>query len=172
MMNACLDRRLPALLVCAAALFASAAPAQAAALKCGQTMRTSVVLTKDLRNCDSQPNTTNFDGQRVGDNNVEIVLNGHTVDGVGRGVGIRNRGFDHIRIVDGHDRARDRPGVRSGGLGRKRKEQPDRLCPHHRERAGGRPLLEGQLVLAQATPSDLQANNGLRLSNRSRNGLI
>ncbi len=102
MMNACLDRRLPALLVCAAALFASAAPAQAAALKCGQTVRTSVVLYER--------------------SNARSDL------------------IDSVRIT------------------------ANELTGAHFSKANSFGLRRSQI--------DLQANNGLRLSNRSRNGLV
>ncbi|MFI5617889.1 right-handed parallel beta-helix repeat-containing protein [Streptomyces sp. NPDC051567] len=80
----------------AATLFSVLTPVSAAhavQLSCGQTVTTSVVLTADLLNCPG-------DGLVVGSGGITINLNGHTVDGVGLGVGIRNNGFGNITITN------------------------------------------------------------------------
>ncbi|MFE7135543.1 nitrous oxide reductase family maturation protein NosD [Streptomyces sp. NPDC057638] len=68
--------------------------AHAAPLACGQTITTSVVLAADLLNCPG-------DGLVVGRRGITIDLNGHTVDGVGLGTGIRTNGFDNTTITNG-----------------------------------------------------------------------
>lgn len=84
--------------VAAAVAFISAltlAPtSHAAHHTCGQTVTNSIVLDGDLLNCP-------FDGLVVGSSGITIDLNGHTVDGVGLGAGIRNNGFDNVTITNG-----------------------------------------------------------------------
>lgn len=80
----------------ATALLGALAPApaaHAAPLSCGQTVTTSVVLTADLLNCPG-------DGLIVARSGITVDLNGHTVDGIGLGVGIRNDGFDNTTITN------------------------------------------------------------------------
>jgi parallel beta-helix repeat protein len=73
--------------------------AHAVQLTCGQTVTTSVVLTADLLNCPG-------DGLVVGASGITIDLNGHSIDGVGLGTGIRNSGFDHTTVTNGGTTAR------------------------------------------------------------------
>ncbi|MCM2388264.1 right-handed parallel beta-helix repeat-containing protein [Streptomyces albipurpureus] len=80
----------------ATALISVSMPAQtahAAHLSCGQTVTTSVVLDADLLNCPG-------DGLVVGSSGITIDLNGHTVDGVGLGAGIRNNGFGDVVVTN------------------------------------------------------------------------
>ncbi|MFH8620227.1 right-handed parallel beta-helix repeat-containing protein [Streptomyces sp. NPDC017979] len=70
-----------------------AGPAHAAPLSCGQTVTTSVVLQASLLNCPG-------DGLVVGAGGITVDLNGHTVDGIGLGVGIRNDGFDGVTLTN------------------------------------------------------------------------
>ncbi|MEU9608477.1 right-handed parallel beta-helix repeat-containing protein [Streptomyces sp. NPDC048057] len=71
-----------------------AAPAHAAPLSCGQTVTTSVVLQASLLNCPG-------DGLVIGSHGITVDLNGHTLDGIGLGVGIRNDGFDAVTLTNG-----------------------------------------------------------------------
>ncbi|MCL7380568.1 nitrous oxide reductase family maturation protein NosD [Streptomyces sp. 35G-GA-8] len=83
----------------ATALISLSTPAQAAQaahavqLSCGQTVTTSVVLDADLLDCPG-------DGLIVGSGGITIDINGHAVDGVGLGIGIRNDGFDDVTITN------------------------------------------------------------------------
>lgn len=71
-----------------------AARVEAQVLTCGQTVTTNVTLTADLLDCPS-------DGLIIGANNILVNLNGRTIDGVGLGVGVRNDGFDNVKIGNG-----------------------------------------------------------------------
>ncbi|MEO3974717.1 NosD domain-containing protein [Streptomyces sp. CAU 1734] len=72
---------------------ATSPAAALAPLSCGQTVTTSVVLVADLLNCPG-------DGLIIGSGGITVDLNGHTVDGVGLGTGIRNNGFDNTIITN------------------------------------------------------------------------
>jgi parallel beta-helix repeat protein len=74
----------------------SAAGAAAPKVHCGQTIRTNIRLTRDLRNCPG-------DGLVVGANNITINLNGHTLLGSGkRGTaGVRVTGFHGATVKSG-----------------------------------------------------------------------
>jgi parallel beta-helix repeat protein len=70
--------------------------ALAASPSCGDIVTKSTVLEQDLVQCPS-------DGLVVGANNIKIDLNAHSITGahaVGS-AGIRNPGYDNVRIVDG-----------------------------------------------------------------------
>ena len=76
---------------------APAAPGAAAPkIHCGQTIRTSIKLTHDLRHCPG-------DGLVVGANNITINLNGHTLRGSGKRstAGIRVTGFHGVTVKRG-----------------------------------------------------------------------
>ncbi|ANW16995.1 right-handed parallel beta-helix repeat-containing protein [Streptomyces clavuligerus] len=70
-----------------------AAAHAAAPLSCGQTLTADAVLTADLLDCPG-------DGLVIGRGGITVDLNGHTVDGVGLGVGIRNDGFDNTTVTN------------------------------------------------------------------------
>jgi parallel beta-helix repeat protein len=65
----------------------------AEAQSCGQVVTENTTLTADL-NCLG-------DGLVIGADGIVLDLNGHTVDGAGLGVGIRNDGFDGVTIKNG-----------------------------------------------------------------------
>jgi parallel beta-helix repeat protein len=67
---------------------------QAHALNCGRTIYRDITLQEDIVGCLS-------DGLTIGENGVDLDLNGHTIDGTGLGVGIRNDGFDNVTIKNG-----------------------------------------------------------------------
>lgn len=69
------------------------APPAYAAPACGAVLTVNTTLTADLLNCPD-------DGLVVGAGGITIDLNGHTIDGVGLGVGIRNDGFDDVTITN------------------------------------------------------------------------
>jgi parallel beta helix pectate lyase-like protein len=80
---------------------AEATAAQAARLRCGDTVRASIVLHADLTDCSTH-------GLRVGADGVTINLNGHTIagDGVPSGsdapdVGVLSEGFDQVTVENG-----------------------------------------------------------------------
>ena len=81
----------------ALSVVAPSAPGEAAPkVHCGQTIRTSINLTHDLRHCPG-------DGLVVGANNITINLNGHTLLGSGkRGTaGVRVTGFRGVIVKRG-----------------------------------------------------------------------
>jgi parallel beta-helix repeat protein len=84
-----------ALTALAAALIAAtlAAPAQAAHVRCGQVLVASATLDSNLANCPG-------DGLVIGHAGITLNLNGRMIDGVGLGVGIRNNGFDDVRVTN------------------------------------------------------------------------
>jgi hypothetical protein len=72
------------------------AGAAAPQVHCGQTIRTNIRLTHDLRHCPG-------DGLVVGANNITINLNGHTLLGSGkrRTAGVRVHGFRGVTVKRG-----------------------------------------------------------------------
>lgn len=102
--NAALDKRgarlagVRALVVVLTALVISLGlglRADAASPGCGATVLASVKITKDITNCSANPALT------IGDDDITLDLNGHTVDGTGVATGILASGKDHINIVNG-----------------------------------------------------------------------
>ncbi|MET8828478.1 right-handed parallel beta-helix repeat-containing protein [Streptomyces sp. NPDC004610] len=79
--------------VLTAAPTATATALTAQQVSCGQTVTTNVVLGADLLDCPG-------DGLIVGAHDLTIDLNGHTVDGVGLGTGIRTNGFDRTTVTN------------------------------------------------------------------------
>ena len=69
-------------------------PPQPAAVTCGQEIVVSTLVTNDLANCLG-------DGLVIGESHVILDLDGHSVDGVGLAVGVRNDGFDNVTIRNG-----------------------------------------------------------------------
>jgi parallel beta-helix repeat protein len=67
--------------------------AQATHVRCGQVITVSRTLDSDLVNCPG-------DGVIIGAHGITLNLNGRMIDGVGLGVGVRNNGFDDVRIVN------------------------------------------------------------------------
>lgn len=82
------------------AALAVAPPAHAAALSCGDTVTTDVVLHADLTGCPG-------DGLVVGADGVTVDLAGHTIGGDGAAAddapdsGVRSDGHDHVTVVGG-----------------------------------------------------------------------
>ena len=79
-------------------LVLAAPPASAASVQCGDVVTHSIKLKSDLRCADG------VDGLIVGANNIKINLDGHSIHVGGDGsrtVGIRNEGFDNVRILNG-----------------------------------------------------------------------
>ncbi len=71
----------------------TAAPV-ATSVTCGQTITSSVRLTNDLTDCSG-------DGLVIGADAITVDLDGHTIDGVGLGAGVRNTGFDSVAVTGG-----------------------------------------------------------------------
>jgi len=67
------------------------APPVPAAVTCGQELTASVRLTNDLTNCPG-------DGLVIGAPRIVVDLDGHTVDGVGLGTGVRNDGYTWVTL--------------------------------------------------------------------------
>jgi large repetitive protein len=65
-----------------------------AAVHCGQVVTQSVQVTNDLLGCSG-------DGLLIGAPRIIVDLNGHTIDGVGLGAGIRNDGFASVTVKNG-----------------------------------------------------------------------
>jgi parallel beta-helix repeat protein len=71
-----------------------ASSAQADQVFCGQVITTSVTLGNSLSGCAG-------DGIVIGAGGITIDLNGHSIDGVGLGVGVRNDGHDDVTVRNG-----------------------------------------------------------------------
>jgi large repetitive protein len=65
-----------------------------AAVTCGQMVTRSIRLTNDLTDCLG-------DGLLIGAPRIIVDLNGHTIDGIGLGHGIRNEGYGGVVVRDG-----------------------------------------------------------------------
>jgi parallel beta-helix repeat protein len=63
-------------------------------VSCGQVLTQSTTVGNDLVDCLG-------DGLVVGDDNITVDLNGHRVDGVGLGAGVRNPGFAFVTVRNG-----------------------------------------------------------------------
>jgi parallel beta-helix repeat protein len=61
---------------------------------CGEVLTTSVTLGNSLSACAG-------DGLVIGASGITVDLNGHSIDGVGLGVGIRNDGHDDVTVRNG-----------------------------------------------------------------------
>jgi CSLREA domain-containing protein len=70
-----------------------AAPVEAS-VSCGQVLTQSTIVTNDLFDCPA-------DGLVIGAHSITLDLNGHLIDGLGEGAGIRNNGFDSVTITGG-----------------------------------------------------------------------
>lgn len=67
----------------------------AAQVQCGDVITTDARLTRDLNNCPA-------DGLVIGAPRVTLDLDGHTIDGVGAGIGINNTaGHDDVTVKNG-----------------------------------------------------------------------
>jgi hypothetical protein len=83
-------------------LFCSPLAAQPASeVKCGMLVSSNLTLTADL-NCPSL--TDNGVALIVAWNGVQVNLNGHSITGAGKGVGILVAGADNVTILDGEIR--------------------------------------------------------------------
>jgi parallel beta-helix repeat protein len=76
-----------------AAIAAFAAPAQAAP-GCGETVTSDTTLTQGITGCSG-------DGLVIGADGVDLDLAGHTIEGKGLGVGVRNDGHDNVTVTNG-----------------------------------------------------------------------
>jgi parallel beta-helix repeat protein len=63
-------------------------------VSCGEALTRSTTVGNDLVDCLG-------DGLVVGSDNITIDLNGHTIDGVGLGAGVRNDGFSFVNVRNG-----------------------------------------------------------------------
>lgn len=63
-------------------------------VSCGQMIIVSTRVTNDLSECPE-------DGLVIGTNGIILDLDGHTIDGVGLGIGIRNEGFHSVTVKNG-----------------------------------------------------------------------
>jgi large repetitive protein len=61
---------------------------------CGLEVTESLMLAEDMLDCPG-------DGLVIGADNVNVDLNGKTIDGVGLGAGVRNEGFSNVTITNG-----------------------------------------------------------------------
>jgi large repetitive protein len=77
-----------------AAMVMPASSVHADQVACGQVLTTSVTLGNSLSGCAG-------DGLVIGASGITVDLNGHSVDGVGLGVGIRNDGHDDVTVRNG-----------------------------------------------------------------------
>jgi len=69
--------------------------AKAAHVSCNETISTDTTLDSDLTKCTGP-------GIRIGADNITLDLNGHTISGRGKGVGVNNTaGYDGVTIEDG-----------------------------------------------------------------------
>jgi parallel beta-helix repeat protein len=89
-------RGLGACLAVTALAFGWSAPAaKAAHVSCGQRITTDTTLDGDLTKCTGP-------GIRIGADDITLDLNGHTITGKGKGVGVNNTaGYDGVTIEDG-----------------------------------------------------------------------
>jgi parallel beta-helix repeat protein len=69
-------------------------PVRASHVKCGDILTKDTKLDSDLMDCPG-------DGLIIGKDGIEVDLNGHTIDGMGMGVGIRNPGHEGVEIKNG-----------------------------------------------------------------------
>ena len=69
-------------------------PPVASPVYCGQLVVQSVELVADLIDCPEV-------GIVIGADDITIDLGGYTIDGVGLGIGVRNRGFDNVTVTNG-----------------------------------------------------------------------
>jgi parallel beta-helix repeat protein len=83
-----------ALLAMIAALLVLPGTARADSVQCGAVLVANTTLDNDVVNCLG-------DGLVVAADGITIDLNGKTLDGVGRGIGIRNDGYDGVTIKNG-----------------------------------------------------------------------
>ncbi len=84
----------------AAGMLAAAAPAQAAALNCGTTIRASVTLTRDV-NCTKNKID---DAITIGAAGITVNLNGHSIRGPGDAndtVAILDNGYSNVTVENG-----------------------------------------------------------------------
>jgi parallel beta-helix repeat protein len=81
-------------LLASGAIIVPASSVSADQVACGQVVTTSVTLGNSLSGCAG-------DGLVIGASGVTVDLNGHSVDGVGLGVGIRNDGHDDVTVRNG-----------------------------------------------------------------------
>jgi parallel beta-helix repeat protein len=63
-------------------------------VSCGQVLTQSTTVGNDLVDCLG-------DGLVVGSDNITVDLNGHTIDGVGLGAGVRNDGHSFVTVRNG-----------------------------------------------------------------------
>jgi parallel beta-helix repeat protein len=87
--------RLLSLGLAAVAMLAVAAPsARADTVNCGEVLHASTTVTNSLVGCAG-------DGLVIGANGIDVNLNGHVIQGVGLGTGIRNSGHADVTIRNG-----------------------------------------------------------------------
>jgi large repetitive protein len=68
-------------------------PGPGTPVSCGQVLTGSTTVGNSLSECE--------EGLVIGADNITLDLNGHTIDGKGLGVGVRNDGFDGVTIKNG-----------------------------------------------------------------------
>jgi CSLREA domain-containing protein len=69
-------------------------PPVATAVSCGQVLTQSVRVKNSLTDCPAG-------GLVIGADDITVDLDGHTIDGVGEGAGIRNPRFDGVTVTNG-----------------------------------------------------------------------
>ena len=81
-------------LLVSGAIVVPASSVSADQVACGQVLTTSVTLGNSLSGCAG-------DGVVIGASGITVDLNGHSIDGVGLGVGIRNDGHADVTVRNG-----------------------------------------------------------------------
>ena len=106
------------------------APPAPAAVRCGDVLTKSTLVTNDLSECLG-------DGLVIGAPRIIVDLGGHAIDGTGLGTGVRNEGYESVQVRNGTVRDFDRgvyllPETRGNVL--------ERLRLEHNEVGGDRAL--------------------------------
>jgi parallel beta-helix repeat protein len=69
-------------------------PPTPVSVACGQLVTKSILVTNDLVDCPG-------DGLQIGAARIIVDLNGHTIDGIGLGTGVRNEAYDSVTVRNG-----------------------------------------------------------------------
>src|ERR671914_1064370 len=69
-------------------------PPTPVSVACGQLVTKSIIVTNHLLDCPG-------DGLQIGASRIIVDLDGHTIDGVGLGTGVRNEGYGSVTVRNG-----------------------------------------------------------------------
>jgi parallel beta-helix repeat protein len=150
-----------ALLTMIAAILVLPGTARADSVACGAVLTNNVTVDNDVLNCLG-------DGLVVAADGITIDLNGHTLDGTGKGVGIRSDGHDGVTIKNGTVNEFEQ-GVQlnAGSVG----NVVDGLTVSHNKLVGVQ--LDGATQSqVRSTKIEFQSNQGLALLNGSNGNLL